>query len=286
MPFQTDKRLLKRIYLIVVALFALCLIGFRGTATPTPTPTPIHPDTPTQLPPRDLDLLPTFEALMVENSDCVLPCWWGFTPDETTTDEIVNLFERTGFDRYWRLSTTPFALDEYVRRGEPFILNFRNAYDFRISFAVNNANILRTTHLVFYDPIEWLPENGHWIQLPSLLEMIDEEPEVYIPRNVSASDYAIFLVYRERRIVIIYNFDLSLDNPTGPTTQVCLDLQRTRSISMELNDLESGFLNPQNSAEETLISDFYTAPEVFLGVDTETFINFFRGNPQDCLEGL
>ena len=73
------------------------------------TPTPIVSVTPHPSPDpdsRDLDLLPTFEAVSVADyGDCELPCWWGFKPGETILAEEIRSEKSFSWSCSWaRLS--------------------------------------------------------------------------------------------------------------------------------------------------------------------------------------
>src|SRR5262245_28586986 len=54
---------------------------FTSTPTPTQTPLPTWTPRPT-LPPAQAEALAL--DLLTHNADCRLPCWWGFTPGQTS----------------------------------------------------------------------------------------------------------------------------------------------------------------------------------------------------------
>ena len=146
---QTKARIFYRTSLFVVLTFlALTLppIGLAQDPAVIATPAPTTAPTPFPVSGPDIDLLPTFEALMVADEDCILPCWWGFQPGETEISEILTLLQDVGFDRYWQRSSLPFTLEEYLRENLPFGLDFISQeimpiYSFGISFVDQNNRL-------------------------------------------------------------------------------------------------------------------------------------------------
>lgn len=64
-----------------------------STSTPVPSQTlvPTATDTPSPLPPLSPDeALATVTMLYETNRDCLLPCWWGFTPGQTDWIAVKN----------------------------------------------------------------------------------------------------------------------------------------------------------------------------------------------------
>jgi hypothetical protein len=238
------------------------------------------------LPARDLDLLPVFETLSTAEYDsCVLPCWWGFRPGETTLSEIVSFLEVNDFQRQWEESIySSISLEQYTR-SEQFVLYFHeNSFfgSFTISFSFDENDLLRAARVAFNDPDQWLSPGADISSLAMLLEQVEETPEIYIAENPSTfriSGYRLVVIFREQGVRVNYVFDLSGDNPiNGPleTLRLCLDLDRTNGIEMTLS--ASPITDP--------LPDFYKTPEAAsgIGISTEEFVEFFRENPDDCLD--
>jgi hypothetical protein len=237
---------------------------------------------PSSIPARDLDLLPTFEDVAsVEYDDCTLPCWWGFTTGETTITEIMTFLQETGFDRHWRESRySSVTLEEYLRFNEVFILKFEGTWpgisNFWIDFLFDE-DVLKQMTVQFVNPRVWLSSEADHVGLPQILSQIEEIPTIYTGANPRLSLYPIVLVYPERNVEIFYHFDLTNDHsPRSVVQRLCLDIERTEDISMRLN---WGSLEDFPS-----LNDVYDSPEEAYNLSTETLVEFFRENPDDCLD--
>lgn len=75
-----------------------------ATETPIPTHTPTRTPNPT-LPPEEAEQLAV--ELLTTNAGCRLPCWWGFTPGQTTWAEAEIFLEQFDSDIY-----IPYSLEE------------------------------------------------------------------------------------------------------------------------------------------------------------------------------
>jgi hypothetical protein len=252
-------------------------------ALPTLTPTP------TIIPARDLDLLPTFEALMAEDfQDCSLPCWWGFTPGKTTLDEIVDFAKRNDLNRQWKLSmyASSLTFQKYIELGERIVLDFLPTYydpadNVEVSFGFDDENVLTLTRVQFKQPNEWLNSKANSVGMPQILSQLEEIPEVYISwgSNTVLSNFLVILVYRDRNSEIAYSFDLANDGSGNAVLgQLCLNLNRTVNITLMLNYFES------DVEQLPTKMDAFRTPEDAFGISTQEFVDFFRENPAECLD--
>jgi hypothetical protein len=260
------------------------LIPSSSAISQITTITPAADITPTAIPARDLDLLPTFETLSF-NDDCILPCWWGFESEKASINEIMAFIEDNDLDRRWEIPPYTFTLDEHLRFGEPLLFDFQDsyndvAYSVLISFGFD-SDLLKGISIKFYNLNEWVNSKVENISLPQVVSQTEEIPEVYVTSspNATLARYTIILIFREANIQIVYFLDLSGDHPPHVwVEQLCLNLERTRYVDLNLNYIEADFAtNPPN------VENFIT-PEEAYGISTEEFVQFFRDHPDECLD--
>lgn len=228
---------------------------------------------------RDADLLPTFERLMLADyEDCELPCWWGLTPGETTLDEIARFLQETGFDRSWQLSSYTFSLNEYIRFGEPFFLQFEGYWsesgNFGIWFSFDE-DILVNIHVQFQEIGDWIASS--FMTVPNFLDQIETIPEIYLPPNEWLDTFMIGFVYPDLHTEVTYTFDLT-DNYDAihQELSLCLDDARTDRIQIRLNIPKSSMIGYSPSSVSLPIQEKFH-------ISNEEFVQFFRENPDECL---
>ncbi|MBZ0304326.1 MAG: hypothetical protein K8J31_31610 [Anaerolineae bacterium] len=252
--------------------------------TPTPVVTPFYPNRD-----LDLDLLPVFRELMQTNEDCVLPCWWGFRPGETTIDEIVAFLQETGFDRDWEESGLPMTLEKYLRVGEPFGLDLwdtevRTIYSFGISFLIEDGH-LRSMRIEVNAPDEWLVPTPDRVSLPYVLSNMDILPGIYISGLSTDSDLWLNVSNKAAGVRLNYNFDLR-DNLTLEEPMLCFSIEQTDSIWIELSEPGGEELvHTPESSQNAGRHRNYSFEELY-GIDTAAFRQFFIDNPGGCLNDL
>ena len=271
----------------------ICIPSPTPLATPRPSPNPES---------RDLDLLPIFEAVSVADyGDCELPCWWGFRPGETTLDEIQHFLEETGFDRSWRESRySEYPLDQYLRWGEVFILQFdwgRNfdGGNFWIAFDFDANDVLASMDIKFEGEDSWLSPETNPVTLPHMLSQGNDIPEIYVATDslnqLFINNIALLLIDDEAGVMVSYHIDV-LDVQPDPinwdafTLRLCFGLAQTTYISIQLRspDAEPAIShNVRDSINPEEGPGYHSLEEVF-GIDTETFVQFFRDNPDECLD--
>jgi hypothetical protein len=233
----------------------------------------------------DGDLKPISDALAARNRNCVLPCFWGFRPGETSFVELVAYLEETGFADIWKMQPDVSSLEQYLREHYPFGFRFlsdegEKSGGFAISFGVHR-NLLNSMEVQFYEPNTWLSEETAWIALPDVLGQMSSIPEIYIAGNSIRSDFVMLIVYREEQVQLVYSFDLSTEDDLD--IRFCLGIEHTNEIIMELNITEEQGLvsNPPESSSDPHglhpIEEYYQ-------ISAEPFVEFFRENPDDCLD--
>lgn len=257
-------------------------------ATTTPESFPTLTTTP--IPARDLDLLPTFEAISsIKYENCTLPCWWGLKLEETTFDDIIEFILKNGFERQWKegMYAESLTLEEYIQYGERIVLDLEDTFydpasNFELSFSFDQANILQAIFINYRNPDKWLSTEADRVSLPKILNQIQVIPSIYIAENPSTfriSDYNLTMRIPEQGINIRYTFDLTIDNPINVPLEhlkLCLDLNRTQSIQITLSQ----------PFEVEPLSEHYQTPETAygIGIPTEEFVEFFREHPDECLD--
>jgi hypothetical protein len=259
--------------------------------------------------PPDLDLLPTLEALLMEDiENCPLPCWWGFQLGETTLDEITSFVEQYEFDRSWRESElySPYPLSNFIdgegfsmqfqtldRRGQPVLQNF----SFSFSFDIEDR--MRHVRVSFNHPNEWLIAEADGISFLRLLDQFEETPDVYLFENIRnlipatedsramidsvnprVTEQPIIVAFPSRGVMASYIFQLDFDlnderSLDAETLRLCPDLDHLLNAEVRLGTVST---EPPNNEYYQLPEDVYE-----IGMNTEEFVEFFRENPADCI---
>jgi hypothetical protein len=304
--------MLKEMHLTKAAVVVLLLSFFYAENLISQTQ---HPSdymltvTATLTPPRDLDLLPTLETLMLaDKENCQLPCWWNFQPGETTLKEIAAFLQSIDFERHWEQSIySSLSLENFIS-AESLAFFFQDStslgtnflYNFGISFTPDENGILRFTTVRFYNPIGWLISEADRISFLSLLDQIEETPDVYLFENIEiltpateditaritesvnprVNEQSMIVVFPNQGVRASYIFQLEYDlNENGfmnvQTLRLCPDFEHTLSVEMRLGEV----------SDEPPDNQYYVTPEEFydIGISTEEFVEFFRENPNDCL---
>jgi hypothetical protein len=259
-----------------------------GNVTDANRTATVSPLIPTPASETDADLTPISEVLASIEDDCIFPCFLGFTPDETTRNEVLNYLQKNGLDAIWQQFRQYYpTLETYLADGQGIIFNFlsadrRTRGGFSVKFGLDNR--LRAMHINFVRPDAWLTSDLHWVDLPTVLAEVQFQPEVYILWASTRSDYTVVLLYKEERMQFTYNFNLSQDNPTTQYTDfLCLNIERTRSIDILLRVGEGALLNIARANSYHSTPAYYT-PEDLLGIPTEDFVQFFIDHPNGCLD--
>jgi hypothetical protein len=269
------------IKLTLISILAILLVftfHLASVQVGTPAPSPIVA---TLFPARDLDLLPVFSQLMTtRDENCRLPCWWGLRPGETTREQVVDFLSETGFDRSWRLSGVKMSLGEYLDNesiGLSLKANPYNSSNLIMNFIFQpRQDILDRIGLTFIRPNEWLSEEQNRISLPRIFQEIDALPEIYVERNQPTNGNLV-VIYRGEGIFTIYEFEFETANGSPASSlNICLRNRNTRRIGLALAQNASSFVDlPSTSA--------YIPFEQAFNMSLETFVQFFREHPDECL---
>ncbi|GAB5493455.1 MAG: hypothetical protein Phog2KO_36700 [Phototrophicaceae bacterium] len=239
--------------------------------------------TPDNIPPHitgvDSDLWTSFIEL-TNSPNCQLPCWWGHNIGETTQVETLIFLEQTEFDRahgrgqYADISSTLYLTDsvywlvftEDTSQGHDNVDIGNIVYNF--SFDENE--ILSHIGVKLRQPSYWLPQELNPFEFHSIILEISSEAIIFVEETPTTtfSRLALEVIYPEPSFRLVYSFDFS-DYPN-----ICIESENIREINIDI-------------VSEINISSYRTPIEesnYFEGITTEEFIQFFRENPDSCLD--
>lgn len=222
------------------------------TLTPTPTPIPL-PERPETL--ADIQTL-----LQEENSNCQLPCFWGFIPGQTTEEEVIEFLQPIAIG-----NNAPEL--QYVFRqaeGEDPI--------FWLSFGITEG-VVSTTNVTLENPSEWLPSET--LELPHLLSIMTSVPSAYLDINITTRRVFITLAYEEG-VFAEYAFELhSIGESLAESDfQFCPVLDENYLILLRL----------RNGNIDSLLRGARTPLETMTGTEVEEFVEQIIENPGECID--
>jgi hypothetical protein len=281
------------------ALWTIALAGFlvitslssaqAGETTPTPIPTISITSTP-----YSYEFVPIFDELLRTNGGCELPCWWGFEIGKAKEADWVAFLEQQGLANDAALIYPSESSLSGEGSGNMIFALGTWAADTRLSYGIK-GEVLRYLRVEFYDPSSWLSPDIQRITLPGVLAQLDKTPEIYLFTDSlgqwSFKDIDFWIIDEELGFMVWYTIDVSQHQTRplearadyGETLNLCLGLTETTNILMTIQDPETegavnqGLHHPENNLP-------YHTLEETLGVDTDTFVQFFIDNPDGCLE--
>ena len=116
---------------------------------------------------------------------------------------------------------------------------------------------------------------------------MEQLPEVYIHSSSVRSDFIVFVIYREGDseygTQLVYRFDIINESGDGGVEQLCLGMDRTQDIQMALHIASNDGLPADPPGSDSRPTGLRSIEEYF-GIDTEAFVQFFRDNPDGCLD--
>ena len=246
-----------------------------GTPTPSPIP-PTRTPRPTPVPTMTADEEYAFFLEMLQNNGgCRLPCWWGFTPGETswqaTRDFFTSIGKETGsvdhIQNYTVFFNTPGHYESYQSYiGEDGILEI---------IGVSASPAVGEDWSFTYDHPQFA-EDWKTYMLPQMLEVYGPPSQVLLCTGNGApwSPFDLILFYAEKGFLVQYSGEA--EEREGETWLVCPHLVEItlhlwspeRSVSLE--DIPGFTMWGPHSLEEATgmsIEQFY---ETFVQPDTET----------------
>lgn len=279
--------------LILIGLFAIISSVEATLLQQRQMPSPIFRATPDVV--HDLDLWPIFEALEVNRDpNCQLPCWWGLRLGNTSINEVSAFLHQTGFDRHkLRGIYRSIPMETYLRGGEPFGLRFETKRprlsSFEMHFAFDENDLLLMV-VQFRDPGKWLSPEMDRISLGRLLSQLPETPELLVHTDenlqVDLRYMSLLLVSDELGIRVSYEFHDQRPTEEESYLQLCLGLTETENVIITLQDPTYGqsvsqsqrvFIEPAQGSGYRRVEDVY-------GLNTATFMQYFIGHPDGCLD--
>jgi hypothetical protein len=193
------------------------------TAIISPTPLPEPTSTPMLPAPSPLSTLPPAEAeaiifdLLQNNEGCLLPCWWGLTPGESSQKDAQSLLEtmETDFSRFnfydnvsgasWFIKSDGLLLDLIVS-----FIHDRVLVDVVESFRIT-MEVKRELSEGGFETVWENPLNERYLQaymLPQILSVYGQPKEVFIFANEGWRYFNLVLDYSNRGFAIWYSAPL------------------------------------------------------------------------------
>jgi hypothetical protein len=282
---------------IVIYLFFISLIGFliayfqpstraegiKPNSQPAPTFTPLA----TAI---NYDLLPVVESLLIDNGGCDLPCWWGFEIGETSETDWLSFLEKHNLIIE---GAEIYPSDSFDDGGGHIIYALGSWYvDFRLGYGLTGTT-LDYLKVSFSNPGKWLSGDLTRITFSGLLEQLGEQYRVYMRTDTlgqwSLNQVDIWILNEGNSMVAQYTFNIQDHQPANANynfdrkISFCLGLTEITGIQITIQDPKADGEVKQIAARIDVDSTFHTLEET-LGVDTDTFVQFFIENPDGCLE--
>ena len=144
-------------------------------------------------------------------------------------------------------------------------------------------NQLRSIRVQFNRPNEWLSPEIDRVGLPHVLAHMGTLPEIYITGTSTDLALDMHVIYPNEGVWIWYRFNL-LDSSLDQTPSLCFNTEQTELIDMVLyepddEEMVTRYTNFRDSPQLTL----YSVEDLY-GIDLNTFVQFFKDNPEGCLE--
>lgn len=267
-----------RIYITIIAVFILSGCGLLSEIFTQNENTRIQES----FAGIDSDLWDEFVRLS-NLPNCQLPCWWGLELGEVELSEVLTFIEEREFDRYQERQAIDDTPPEVWIRYDGYSLEFtgRGATtgigDVDYFFSFDDDNMLRTIYLTMRSPDRWLLDESNPLLVSNVLDDLETMPTVLIgASHVSRiSDFSLFLIYPDEGLQIHHFMDISEDYPL-----ICLSSETIKESYLTITNY------PNNLVE---VSDTFIPIEGSWlvqdsSITTEEFVQFFRDNPNSCLD--
>lgn len=266
---------------LIIAAFVPILTSFRvGNGQ---TPTPRLEDTSKE---RAI-------ALTFASEDCNLPCFWGFVPGTTTTQEAKMMLQETfpeadQFDvkipseregnETNRFSAYEFNLFSQNEMQVFMRLTFQNEY-------LNHAYL----YFPFYEFPVWLPSKT--LEPQHIFAEQAQIPKIYIGfYDTSTFGWALILVYDDFGIDYTFQFESGqFTRYSDDPIQLCPNMESNLSIELYLQqpkDLVPIADRMNSSAPSGWLQDneYYKPVEFVTGLSAEEFVEALLDHPNECIE--
>ena len=204
----------------VVSMIVSNTITLSPTPSPTGTVTPISTQTPAKE--KTITKMPTLSALEAEekvidllkvNGGCALPCFWGFSPNQTNKQTIVSFFESFVEIGHWRISLSRRKSD--IRISQYWVEDEND----QIRYVTVNLGSYKTVDFgdgpyyeyIFDNPVFY--EYTKYYSLSNILSVYGQPEQVYVyvdpGRDMGFEDlYHIQLNYSKSGFIVHYSMKL------------------------------------------------------------------------------
>lgn len=291
-------------FLLILAGVTLVVIsGFNGQVKGVGTPTSV-PVVPT--PPPSEITLPIVTELMQADEDCLLPCFWEFNLDESTTQEttdfVIRSFQQIPSISYASERSETFAESELPNtRGIDFYETFlplsSEGGSLQVIFGSIDDDVLVRIDVQLFMAINWLEDNP--FILSELLDTYGEPTGVYMRYSGAPTiGYILAVVYEDQGFIIEYGFGNNLSSNerlmneritedgrllicVADSTFDSIDL----TIQMDGNPIPLIETLQPSLDDSTAFRPFWGIEDM-TGFSVEQFTEAFAGNPDACIEAF
>jgi hypothetical protein len=156
----------------------------------------------------------------------------------------------------------------------------------RIESVFGEPGILTELHIELKNPGDWLSDRANTISFSRILARMEALPEIYFYSGPTASSifFPVSILYPEDGLMVEYIFDIfdTLPEPNNlDTWQLCFGLEQSKQVTFTIVDS-----NADEPIGRSLLNQYYLTVEESLitQMDTETFVEFFREHPDECLD--
>jgi hypothetical protein len=227
----------------------------------------------------DRDLWPRFIEL-INSPDCQLPCWWGFRVGVSTEDEVVAFLQENDFARYYSRIIVPEDLSfrEYIRSFGLGLDFFDTGFEYPelgFQFRYDDSDVLTSISIVMDYIHLWLPAEQNPYLLTDLFAEIQEQPTIHVVdfSRTNLDEYSLYIDYPTLGVgfEMIYNFS---QNPL-----ICISYDNMSEFWIRIGNIPLFVEYRPN-----VIIPINEEGSLFAGITAETFVQFFREHPNECLD--
>lgn len=284
----------------LVAFIIFALVAGNATSrqtdvaiTPTPLSVPIVPT----FPPSEFTL-PVVSDLMDVDENCLLPCFWGFHLDESTTQEttvfVTDTFQEEPHVSYATERSETLAESELSStRGIDFYETFlplsSEGGSLQVVFG-SIDDVLVRINIQLFMAINWL-ENNPFI-FSELLNSYGEPTYIYMRYSGAPTiAYDLAIVYEKQGFIVEYHFGsntsaseritdderllICVEDPTYDVIDLTLQIDGNPMPLIEI-------LQP--SLDDEVVFRPFWSIEAMTGLNVHEFTEVFAGNPDTCIE--
>lgn len=251
--------------LVGTGLLILILIQFQADvqsfADEEPTPYPTW--NPTQRAIYQTESIEAFERFIQHDEICQWPCIAQLAMGESNRDEVFARLESPGFALF---------LENSANLGSDGFYDSYYAYGgaFRLTLMYRENGLLESVDLVAsqLDTPDWvnpLSENAENLSFSSVLEAIDETPQIYLTHG-HPDRLSLRMVFPETGMQIDGTFDMEWDGENSDWvegTPLCFGIDNMTYFRAEIRNLQLGErfdYEPEPSSSIRLIDEYDWLP--------------------------